>query len=141
MLRLIGKKVLGLILLLSLTSGCSEFALLSSGSSLALSHNSYAKAYSSVDFATTLTTKKDIKTHAYHYATKAKELKKLVLKNIAHDFDGTAPDVVITHKVIMYKLYKPDAGFFKVKHMENYKSKEDIQWKIESQGWIKMYGG
>jgi hypothetical protein len=133
MLRWTGKKVLGLILLLSLTSGCSEFALLSSGSGLAISHNSYAKAYNGFDLATTLTTKKDIKTHAYHYVKKAKELKKLVLKTIAHDFDGISPDVVITHKVYMWELYQPDAGFFKVKNMENYKSKK--------QKYIMAYGG
>jgi len=25
--------------------------------------------------------------------------------------------------------------------MDNYKSKEDIEWEIEAKGWIKMYGG
>jgi len=141
MLRWTGKQILKYTILFSLLSGCSEFALLSSGSSLAISHNSYAKAYSGIDFATTITTKKDIKTHAYHYVTKAKELKELVLNNIAHDFDGMSVDLVTTHKVFMWELHQPDAGFFKVKNMENYKSKEDIQWKIESKGWIKMYGG
>ena len=81
MLRWTGKQILKYTILFSLLSGCSEFALLSSGSSLALSHNSYAKAYSGIDFATTITTKKDIKTHAYHYVTKAKELKELVNNN------------------------------------------------------------
>ena len=81
MLRWTGKQILKYIILFSLLSGCSEFALLSSGSSLAISHNSYAKAYSGIDFATTITTKKDIKTHAYHYVTKAKELKELVNNN------------------------------------------------------------
>ena len=141
MLRWTGKQILKYTILFSLLSGCSEFALLSSGSSLAISHNSYAKAYSGIDFATTITTKKDIKTHAYHYVTKAKELKELVLNTIAHDFDEPTGDLVKTHKVIMSELHQPDEGFFKVKDMENYKSKEDIQWKIESQGWIKMYGG
>ena len=141
MLRLIGKKVLGLILLLSLTSGCSEFALLSSGSSLALSHNSYAKAYSSVDFATAITTKKDIKTHAYHYATKAKELKELVLKTIAHDFDGISPDVVITHKVYMWELYQPDAGFFKVKNMKTSTTYIKEFHTNQQQTYILAYGG
>ena len=141
MLRWTGKQILKYTILFSLLSGCSEFALLSSGSSLAISHNSYAKAYSGIDFATTITTKKDIKTHAYHYVTKAKELKELVLNTIAHDFDDMSGDLVTTHKVFMWELHQPDAGFFKVKHMENYKSKEDIQWKMESQGWIKMYGG
>ena len=141
MLRWTAKKILKYTILFSLLSGCSEFALLSSGSSLAISHNSYAKAYSGIDFATTITTKKDIKTHASHYVTKVKELKELVLNTIAHDFDEPTGDLVKTHKVIMSELHQPDVGFFKVKDMENYKSKEDIQWKIESQGWIKMYGG
>ena len=44
------KKCLGLIVGLLLLTGCSEFALLSSGSSIALSNNVYAKAYSGVDF-------------------------------------------------------------------------------------------
>ncbi len=78
MLRLTGIKLFILIVLLN---GCSEFALLSSGGSLAISNNTYAKAYSSIDFATTLTTEKDIKTHAYHYLTKVKELKELVNNN------------------------------------------------------------
>ncbi len=75
MLRLTGIK---LFILAVLLNGCSEFALLSSGGSLALSNNTYAKAYSGIDFATTLTTEKDIKTHAYHYVKKVKELKELV---------------------------------------------------------------
>ena len=133
MLRWTGKQILKFTILFSLLSGCSEFALLSSGSSLAISHNSYAKAYSSFDFVTTLATKKDIKTHAYHYVKKAKELKELVLNTIAHDFDGMSGDVVITHKVVMWELYQPDAGFFKVKNMENYKSKK--------QKYIMAYGG
>ena len=78
MLRLTGIK---LFILAVLLNGCSEFAILSSGSSLAISNNTYAKAYSSIDFATTLTTEKDIKTHAYHYLTKVKELKELVNNN------------------------------------------------------------
>jgi uncharacterized lipoprotein YajG len=48
-----------------LLTGCSEFALLMSGSSLALSQNTYAKAYNAVDFGVTITTKKGIKQHAY----------------------------------------------------------------------------
>ena len=141
MLRLIGKKVLGLVLLLSLTSGCSEFALLSSGSSLAISHNSYAKAYSSIDFATAITTKKDIKTHAYHYVTKAKELKELVLNTIAHDFDAMSPDLVITHKVFMWELHQPDAGFFKVKNMKTSTTYIKEFHTNQQQTYILAYGG
>ena len=141
MLRWTGKQILKYTILFSLLSGCSEFALLSSGSSLAISHNSYAKAYSGIDFATTITTKKDIKTHAYHYATKAKELKKLVLKTIAHDFDGISPDVVITHKVYMWELHQPDAGFFKVKNMETSTTYIKEFHTNQQQTYILAYGG
>ena len=46
-------------------SSCSEFALLASGSSLAVSQNVYAKAYSGVDMITIVGTDKDIKRHIY----------------------------------------------------------------------------
>ena len=46
-------------------TSCSEFALLASGSSVAISHNAYAKAYSGVDVLTIISTEKDIKTHLY----------------------------------------------------------------------------
>ena len=59
------KKCLGIIVGLLLLTGCSEFALLSSGSSLALSNNVYAKSWSGLDVGTYLITDKDIKTHAY----------------------------------------------------------------------------
>ena len=45
--------------------GCSEFALLASGSSIAMSQNVYAKTYSGVDVLTFIQTEKDIKTHIY----------------------------------------------------------------------------
>jgi len=138
MLRWTGKQILKFTILFSLLSGCSEFALLSSGSSLAISHNSYTKAYSSFDFVTTLATKKDIKTHAYHYVKKAKELKELVLNTIAHDFDGMSGDVVITHKVVMWELYQPDAGFFKVKNIDYYIKEFH---STEEQKYIMAYGG
>ena len=64
------KKIL-LISLLLITTGCSEFALLMSGSSVALTQNSYARMYNAVDFGVVVTTKKGIKTHAYHSAKKA----------------------------------------------------------------------
>ena len=54
-----------LLLLLVACTSCSEFALLASGSSVAISHNAYAKAYSGVDFLTIINTEKDIKTHLY----------------------------------------------------------------------------
>jgi len=53
------------ILILMVCTGCTEFAMLSSGATIAVSHNAYAKAYSGVDFLTIISTEKDIKTHAY----------------------------------------------------------------------------
>jgi len=46
-------------------SGCTEFAMLSSSATIAVSHNAYARAYSGVDFLTIISTEKDIKTHLY----------------------------------------------------------------------------
>ena len=46
-------------------TGCTELAMLSSGATIAVSHNAYAKAYSGIDFLTIMSTEKDIKTHAY----------------------------------------------------------------------------
>ena len=59
------KKILLISLLGIITTGCSEFALLASGSSLAVSQNTYAKLYNGVDFLTVISTEKSIKTHAY----------------------------------------------------------------------------
>jgi len=46
-------------------TGCSEFALLMSGSSVAISQNAYVKAYNGVDVLTIMKTEKDIKKHIY----------------------------------------------------------------------------
>ena len=99
------KKCLGLIVGLLLLTGCSEFALLSSGSGIALSNNVYAKAYSGVDLTTYLTTNKDIKTHAYEYVVKAKEVKDLVIEVLAHDFSEWKDDHL---KVASSVEIKPD---------------------------------
>ena len=48
-----------------IVSGCSEFALLISGSSVAISQNAYVKAYNGLDVLTIMTTDKDIKNHIY----------------------------------------------------------------------------
>ena len=53
------------ILILMVCTGCTEFALLSSGATISVSHNAYAKAYSGVDMLTIMQTEKDIKTHVY----------------------------------------------------------------------------
>jgi len=65
------KKILLIGLLGIITTGCSEFALLASGSSIAISQNTYAKAYSGVDMLTIMYTEKGIKKHAYDKAKKA----------------------------------------------------------------------
>ena len=59
------KKLFILCAILLTCSGCSEFALLASGSSIAVSQNAYAKAYSGVDLLTIMQTDKDIKRHIY----------------------------------------------------------------------------
>ena len=51
--------------ILALCTSCTEFALLASGSSLAISQNVYAKAYSGADMLTIMSTEKDIKKHIY----------------------------------------------------------------------------
>ena len=56
---------------LVLTTSCSEFALLASGSSLAISQNTYAKVYNGVDVLTIMRTEKSLKGHAYDSAKKA----------------------------------------------------------------------
>jgi len=63
------KKIL-LISLLLITTGCSEFALLMSGSSMAISQNSYAKMYNALDLGVVMTTKKGIKQHVYEKGKK-----------------------------------------------------------------------
>ena len=54
-----------LCVILLTCSSCSEFALIASGSSIAISQNAYAKAYSGVDMLTIMSTDKDIKKHIY----------------------------------------------------------------------------
>ena len=52
-------------------SSCSEFALLASGSSIAISQNTYAKVYNGIDILTIMRTDKSMKRHAYDNAKKA----------------------------------------------------------------------
>ena len=59
------KKIVLLLLMLTVCTGCTEFAILSSGATIAVSQNVYTKAYSGVDMLTIIQTEKDIKTHAY----------------------------------------------------------------------------
>ena len=60
-----------LCVILITCSSCSEFALLASGSSIAISQNSYARIYNGVDILTIMRTDKSIKGHAYDNAKKA----------------------------------------------------------------------
>ena len=60
-----------LLLMLTVFTGCSEFAILMSGSSLAISQNTYAKVYNGIDVLTIMNTDKSIKGHAYDSAKKA----------------------------------------------------------------------
>ena len=52
-------------------SSCSEFALLASGSSLAISQNTYARMYNGVDVLSIMSTEKSMKKHVYDNAKKA----------------------------------------------------------------------
>ena len=63
------KILLSSLLLVSLTS-CSEFALLASGSSLAISQNTYAKMYNGMDVLTIMHSEKSIKKHVYEKGKK-----------------------------------------------------------------------
>ena len=64
------KKILLIGLLGIITTGCSEFALLASGSSLAISQNTYSKMYNGIDFITVISTEKSMKEHAYEQTIK-----------------------------------------------------------------------
>ena len=59
------RKIFMLCVFLLACSGCSEFALLASGSSIAISQNAYVKAYNGIDVLTIMQTDKDIKRHVY----------------------------------------------------------------------------
>ena len=65
------KKIFTLCVILITCTSCTEFALLASGSSIALSHNTYAKVYNGVDVLTIMSTKKSMKGHAYDNMKKA----------------------------------------------------------------------
>ena len=54
-----------LLSMLTVLTACSEFALLMSGSSIAISQNAYVKAYNGVDVLTIMQSEKSIKKHIY----------------------------------------------------------------------------
>ena len=59
------RKIFMLCVILLTCNGCSEFALLASGTSVAVSQNTYVKAYNGIDVLTIMQTDKDIKRHVY----------------------------------------------------------------------------
>ena len=70
--RLNGLKLRLIILFTTLifVSSCTEFAILMSGSSIAISQNAYVRAYNGVDVLTIMSTEKSIKEHAYEKGKK-----------------------------------------------------------------------
>ena len=60
--------ILGTILIF--LTACSEFALLASGSSIAISQNTYVKAYNGIDVLTIMHSEKSIKKHVYEKGKK-----------------------------------------------------------------------
>ena len=70
--RSIGLKLRLMILFTTLifVSGCTEFAMLMSGSSIAISQNAYVRAYNGVDVLTIMSTEKSIKRHVYEKGKK-----------------------------------------------------------------------
>ena len=68
-----------LFIILIIVSGCSKFALLVSGSSIAISQNTYVKAYNGMDVLTIMYSEKSIKKHIYDELRKQKESKYKVL--------------------------------------------------------------
>ena len=69
------RTILLLSMLMALTA-CSEFALLMSGSSVAISQNAYVKAYNGIDILTIMKTEKDIKRHIYDTIKSDKSIKR-----------------------------------------------------------------
>ena len=58
-------KLMILFMIFIIVSGCSEFAMLMSGSSIAISQNTYVKAYNGMDVLTIMSSDKSIKKHIY----------------------------------------------------------------------------
>jgi len=66
-------KITFIILCGLLLTNCSQFALVASGTSMAISHNTYAKLYNASDILTVITTDKSIKGHIYDSMTKVRK--------------------------------------------------------------------
>jgi|TARA_R100001530_G_C4196549_1_gene123594 hypothetical protein len=59
-------KIILIILCGLLLTNCSQFALVASGTSMAISHNTYARLYNASDILTVISTDKSIKGHLYN---------------------------------------------------------------------------
>ena len=64
------KKILMILVTVLMLNGCTEWAaiLIPTGSFVA-GHNAFSKTYGGLDIITVISTKKDIKTHAYESIT------------------------------------------------------------------------
>ena len=54
-----------LAVIVIITSSCTEMAFIGGSTTIAISQNPYAKAYSGIDVLTIMSTEKDIKSHVY----------------------------------------------------------------------------
>ena len=146
------KKCLGLIVGLLLLTGCNQLAILSvagSTASLVINNNALVKTYSGLDVVTFMTTEKDIKTHAYETAVSVGVVVENVKEVVNETFILEKPITFESEKRVLValpiievkvsELLTVDDGFYIVKNFENYRSKEDIEWEIESEGWKKVY--
>ena len=133
------------IILGVLLSGCSQLTMLSvagSTASLIVNNNALVKAYSGVDVATFMVTEKGIKTHVYQKATTVTKIVKetfILEKPPMLEIEKRVLVALPIIKVNISKLLTVDDGFYIVKNFENYRSKEDIEWEIEAEGWKKIY--
>ena len=145
------KKYLAIILGLLLT-GCSQLTMLSvagSTASLVINNNALVKTYSGLDVVTFMTTDKDIKTHAYETAVSVGVVVENVKEVVNETFILEKPITLESEKRVLValpiievkvsELLTVDDGFYVVKNFENYRSKEDIEWEIETEGWKKIY--
>ena len=62
-----------LLIIFIALSGCSEFLILSSGTTAIVSQNTLSKAYNGIDMMTTIQTEKDIKSHILEKIKKDKK--------------------------------------------------------------------
>ena len=66
-------KITFIILCGLLLTNCSQFALVASGTSMAISHNTYAKLYNTTEILTVISTDQSIKGHIYDSMTKVRK--------------------------------------------------------------------